>query len=194
MKNDINLKDFKLNEEGSFSITRPFESLQIINLISNFIKYYDEDLLSNKVITDATACVGGDLIRFSKCFKCVNGVEVFEENFKILNENCIFFRCNNVNLYHVDYIDVYDKLVQDVIYFDPQWGGRNYKTKESIILKLGSTELWNLILQIKDKNLAKYIFIKAPINVCLNNLEYDSIHIIYNKSKVPSFKLICIKI
>jgi hypothetical protein len=32
----INLKDFKLNEEGSFSITRPYESAQIIYLIENF--------------------------------------------------------------------------------------------------------------------------------------------------------------
>jgi hypothetical protein len=192
---NINLKDFKLNEEGSFSITRPYESSQIIFLIENFIKFYYSDfILSNKIITDATACMGGDLIRFSRYFKMINGIEILEENFELLLQNCKQFNCQNVNLFCQNYLDIYDKLKQDIIYIDPEWGGPGYKVKDSIVLKLGDMEIWKLINLIKEKKLTKFIFIKAPFNVCLKNLDYDSIHIVYNKSKIASFKLICMSL
>ncbi len=191
--NNINLKDFKLNEEGTFSITRPYESFQIIYLIENFINRFENYAnLSDKILTDATACMGGDLIRFSKYFKMINGVEIIEDNFNLLIQNCKQFNCQNVNLFCQNYLDIYEKLKQDVIYIDPPWTGPGYKFKESIILKLGDITVWDLINTIKEKKLAKYIFVKAPLNVCFKNLEYDSIHMVYNKSKISSFKIICI--
>jgi predicted RNA methylase len=192
----INLKDFKLNEEGSFSITRPYESAQIIFFIENFIKYYEKDDvdLSTKILTDATACMGGDLVRFSKYFRMINGIEILEENFALLIQNCKQFGCHNVNLFCQNYLEIYDRLKQDVIYLDPPWGGTSYKNKDIISLKMGNLELWELVDLIKSKKLAKFVFIKAPMNVCLEKLEYDSIHIIHNKSKIASFKLICMSL
>lgn len=199
MKNDsgpnLNLKDFKLNEEGSFSITRPYESAQIIYLIENFIKFNEKDVdLSTKILTDATACMGGDLVRFSKYFRMVNGIEILEENFALLVQNCKHFGCNNVNLFCQNYLEIFDKLKQDIIYIDPPWGGTSYKNKDIISLKMGNLELWELINLIKQKLCAKFVFIKAPMNVCLEKLDYDSIHIIYNKSRIASFKLICMSL
>lgn len=194
MNAKINLKDFKLNEEGSFSITRPYESAQIIYLIENFIKFSEknETVLSDKILTDATACMGGDLIRFSKYFRMVNGIEILDENFTFLIQNCKQFGCNNVNLFCQDYLEIYDKLKQDIIYLDPPWGGTSYKNKDIICLKIGNLELWELVNSMKEKGVSKFIFIKAPMNVCLDKIEYDSIHIIYNKTRTASFKLICI--
>lgn len=189
MDSNIVLKNFKLNTEGAFSITKPYESAQIIFLVQNFI----QENIHNKIITDGTACMGGDVVKFSKYFKYVNAVEILEENFNLLIENCKIFNCQNVNLFNQDYTEIYEKLKQDIIYLDPPWTGPGYKSKESIVLKLGDFEIWKLINIIKSKNLSKYIFIKAPSNVCLDNLEYDSIHVVYNKSKSPSFKLICIR-
>jgi len=137
--------------------------------------------------------MGGDLVKFSRRVKYVNGVEIDPENFKLLMENCKIFNCQNINLFCQDYLDIYDKLRQDIIYMDPPWNGPGYREKESIMLKLGNMELWELVRIIKEKKLTKYIFIKAPSNVCLDRLDYDTIHIIYNKSKLPSFKLICIR-
>jgi 16S rRNA G966 N2-methylase RsmD len=191
----INLKDFILNEEGSFSITRPYESSQIIFLICNFIKFHHKNYnISNKILTDGTACMGGDLIRFSRYFKIINGVEIEEDNFDHLVKNCKKFNCENVNLFFQDYLQIFDKLKQDIIYLDPRWGGVKYKTKENIVLKIGDLELSTLIQMIKEKKLCDFIFIKAPSNTYLDNLEYDAIYTIFNKSKVPSFKLICIRL
>jgi hypothetical protein len=196
---NINLKDFKLNEEGGFSITRPYESGQIIFLIENFIKFCSKKLskktsIVDMTLTDATACMGGDLVRFSGYFKIITGVEIDTNNFNLLIQNCKKFDCKNVILFNQDYLEIYDKLKQDVIYLDPPWGGTDYKNKDIISLKIGDLELWELIKLIKHKKLTNFIFIKAPMNVCLNNIEYDSIHVIFNKSKTASFKLICMSL
>jgi adenine-specific DNA methylase len=181
---DINLKNFKLNEEGKFSITKPYESYQIVNIMDRYLN------TTESIITDATACMGGDLVRFSKYFKKVNGIELCKSNFDLLVENCNIFNCTNVSLYNEDCTQLCKLLKQDVIYFDPQWGGKNYKSKDSIVLKLGQIPLFDFINELR--NSVKHIFIKAPINVNLDNVEYDSVHLINNKSKTPSFKLIYI--
>lgn len=190
------LKDFKLNTEGSFSITKPYESAQIIQLMEAFIKCHEPRFIgiNNMTITDATSCMGGDLIRFSKSFYTVNGVELREDNYELLVQNSQRFDCQNVHLICDDYLNVYEQLNQDVIYIDAPWTGPEYKSKKSIILKLGDTEVSKLINSIKDKKLARYIFLKAPSNVCLNDIIYETIHTIYNKSRAESFKLICIVI
>ena len=85
--------------------------LQIIQLIESFIEFYDGEKsisasLSTKIITDATACMGGDLIRFSKHFRMVNGIEILEDNFALLIQNCKQFGCQNVNLFCQNYLDI----------------------------------------------------------------------------------------
>jgi len=187
---EVSIKNFILNEEGNFSITRPYESKQIV---CNIEKFTGKEI-SNFVITDATAGMGGDIVKFSKCAKFSIGVEKNPENFKLLTENCKKFNCQNINLINSDYLDIYENLEQDIIYIDPPWGGREYGSKHCTVLKINHTEIYELVNDIKNKQIAKYIFIKAPSNVCLINLEYNTIFTIYNKNKKPSFKLICIKV
>ncbi len=182
------LKDnFKVNKEGSFSITRPHESEQIIQIVKQKV-----GSLENMIITDATACMGGDLVNFSKECRFVNGVEVDPENFELLIENAKRFNCHNVILFCQDYIDIFKSLKQDIIYMDPPWGGVDYKTKESIKLKIGDTNLWSLLKQIREKQLAKYVFVKVPLNVSLDFIKYDNIETVYNKSHSETFKLLVI--
>lgn len=190
----LNLRNFKLNEEGIFSITRPYESSQIIYLIDNFIKCVEGSNLSTFVVTDATACMGGDTVRFAKYFKTVNAVELIPANFELLTYNCNYFRCDNVILFNNDYTEIYENLVQDVIYLDPPWGGTTYKNLEQVRLSLGDLDLSTLINLIKSKNLTKFVFVKVPMNICLDGIDYDSMHVIYNKSNIASFKLVCISL
>lgn len=150
--------------------------------------------LGNMIITDATACMGGDLVSFSKVFKLVNGVEIDQENFEFLIENAKRFNCLNVNLFCQDYLEIYDKLKQDIIYIDPPWGGTEYKTKDKIYLKIGGMDLWQLLKNIRDQKLAKYIFIKVPLNVSLDFIQYDKIETIYNKNGSETFKLIITRV
>jgi hypothetical protein len=186
----IILRNFKLNGEGAYSITKPHEASQIVKCIEGFI---DDHILYNKTITDGSACMGGDLVRFCTRFKIVNGIEIDPDNFRFLVKNVHIFGCENANLFCQDYTEIYKSLKQDIIYLDPQWGGPDYKTKDVVYLKFGNYELWEFIRDIINENITKYIFIKVPLNVCLENIKYNMGYIIFNKSGIPSFKLICIK-
>jgi 16S rRNA G966 N2-methylase RsmD len=188
----IILRKFNLNTEGKYSITKPYESEQITKHMIKFIN--NEIRFENCVITDATACMGGDLINFSKKAKYVNGVENNKENFDLLVENCKTFECNNINLINEDYLNIYNKLTQDIIYIDPRWGGPDYKLMKNIHLYVGNVLLCDIINTIRAEGIAKYIFTKIPRNACLDNIAFDESHVIYNRSKTISFVLLCIKI
>lgn len=179
---------FKLNKEGKFSITKPFESNQIIKYMKKVVGD-----LSDKTITDATSCMGGDLINFSKVAKMVNGVEINKENFDLLCENCTIFDCKNIKLYNKDYLSIYKMLHQDILYIDPQWGGPDYKEKDEIILCLGSYKLEDLLDKLIEEKITKYIFVKVPLNVLLPEKFYENSQTIFNRNKKPSFILLCIR-
>lgn len=179
---------FKLNKEGKFSITKPFESNQIIKYIKKIVGD-----LKDKIVTDATSCMGGDLINFSKVAKMVNGVEINKENFDLLRENCKTFNCNNINLYNEDYLNIYKTLNQDILYIDPQWGGPEYKEKDEIVLYLGQYKLEDLLYKLLEEKITNYIFVKVPMNVLLPKKFYENSQTIFNRNKKPSFMILCIK-
>jgi len=182
----MNLKNFKLNKEGSFSITRPHESNQILNIITEYCN-------KNMIITDATSCIGGDSIRFSKYFNSVNSVEIDEDNFNCLVENIKRFGCHNILPFLQDYLEIYDKLKQDIIYIDPPWGGMDYKSKKEVFLKMGNIDLSLLIKKICEKCIVQFLFIKVPFNVSLENIRYDDIKTVYNRSNTGIFQILIIK-
>ena len=183
----IKRDDFKVNKEGSFSITRPYESYQIVEIMQECV-----GTLKDLIITDSTACMGGDTISFSKVCRFVNSVEIDKDNFKCLLENCKRFNCQNVNPFCDDYLNICDSLFQDIIYMDPPWGGIDYKTKKEVKLKLGNIELKTILGDIRKNKLAKYVFVKIPLNMCLDFIRYDDIRVIYNKGKSETFKLLII--
>lgn len=186
---NIPMYKFKLNKEGKFSITKPFESYQIIQYMQKIIGKDMNDI----VITDATACMGGDLVNFSKVVKMVNGVEINKENFNLLCDNCKIFDCKNVKLYNEDYNNIYNVLKQDVLYIDPQWGGPEYKEKDKVILYLGKYKLEDLLNKFIEEKISKYIFIKVPLNAQMHSKFYKNFQIIYNRNKKPSFMILCIR-
>ena len=176
------------NEEAKYSITRPYESNQICNIISTSLDYKNEI-----IITDATSCVGGDTVHFAQYFKWVNSVEINLKNFKLLDKNVRSHSINNIFLFNQNYLNIYKKLTQDVIYIDPPWGGVDYKTKKTINIKLDNYGLGDIIKKIKEVH-RSHIFIKLPFNVDLSEIKYFyTIFTIKNIKGVPSFFLIHIK-
>ena len=88
----------------------------------------------------------------------------------MLENNVKLYNLNNVNLINDDCKN-YLNSEYDIIFFDPPWGGPEYKTHKSLELFLGDENLINIIEKI-PKN--KYIILKLPFNYNLNNLkEYN---------------------
>jgi hypothetical protein len=175
-----------IDEVGKYSISLPEKSKIITNLISKY--------LNNKidiVITDAMACIGGDTLTFAKTFTKVNAIEMDKTRYDYLKHNMNLFNINNINYYNDDYLNIYDKLTQDVIYIDPPWGGPEYKSKKSVKIKLGEKKLEELCDNIIQKKLCKLLVLKLPFNYDLSELKfYDLKMVVLNKILIITIEII----
>ena len=187
-KPDFDLKKIKINDVGKYSITRPYEAKQIIYYMKESIS---RDL-SSLVITDGTAGVGGDTIHFSKYFKSVNAVDILSENTDMLKYNCEIFNINNVNIINDDYLKLYLKIKQDIIYLDPPWGGVGYKNKKVVDIRLGNMTIDMFVGKLLELGNPD-IFLKLPLNADISKLNIMAKYQIYNKKNRASFFLIRIK-
>lgn len=160
--------------------TTKSQALQINKIIKTFCDY-------DSTITDATAGIGGNSIHFIKNFKRVNLIEKDKDTFRIL--------CENTNIpsftYNCSYNWIKYMLKQDIIYFDPPWGGNNYKNKKKIDLYLDNINILEIIDQVY--NYTKIIAMKVPNNFNISKIDSKFwFHKIFNinKNKKCIYKLI----
>ena len=120
-----NYSNLKFDNEGLWSITH----------------HKDADLISKKIleycnkddhILDATAGCGGNLISFSKYFKNITGIELNTKRFEYLENNIKFYTDEKINLINDDCLKIIgnNNYSFDIYFFDPPWGGPNYKKKK----------------------------------------------------------------
>lgn len=174
----------QITKESIFSLSRKDASEKT----TQDIKAVLGDDLSKLTITDATANVGGNTLNFATHFKNVNAVEIDPVNHSALANNVKVAGLSNVNVVNDDYLKVMNTLKQDVIFFDPPWGGPGYWKEGPITLKLSGKPLYEVINEIKEK--PKLIVIKAPKNFAFAEFKehVDSDHVysrgFYNHKKV----------
>lgn len=152
--------------------------------INKIIKMYSTP---DYIITDATACVGGNSYFFLKEFKRVNMVEPDLDNFNILKINTEF----QLNTFNCSYNCLKFLLKQDIVYFDPPWGGVDYKSKKKIDLFLDDINVIDIINEIY--NYTKIVALKVPNN--FNMLRIDNKFWdfkIYNITKSKKYIYKCI--
>jgi hypothetical protein len=166
-KENINYINLQTTEEGLYSITRKRDGDRILSIINHHVKN-----LESKTITDGTACVGGDTIRFGLAFKHVHSIEVNLNNFECLANNVREFGLTNVTLYNGDCTCVFN-WDTDVLYLDPPWGGPDYKSKPSLDLMLGDKriDIWLDEILLR-KNRPSTIVLKLPHNYNFRRLNF----------------------
>lgn len=186
-KSDESIDKIRITDIGLYSITKKNEAFFITNLIT---KYFGENHI---VITDSTACCGGNTISFllHPQIEKVNSIEINDLHFDILKNNVELYKNHfKVELIKGNYLDIAHNLEQDVIFYDLPWGGKNYIEKDEITLGLYTTNhffisLSSIVNQMKDKT--KLQVLKIPLNFgftkFLREIEYTKIkiHKIYNK-------------
>lgn len=160
----IDLSKLQFTNISVYSVT-PQDEAQTITDYLSVMNELKQDLSGNKiVITDATANIGGNTINFARNGMTVNAVEIDPLTCKVLENNVGVFKLSNVNIRCSNYLSVMNELKQDVIFFDPPWGGVGYKNSESLDLYLGSTNIVDIVREILSKKLASVIAIKLPNN------------------------------
>jgi 16S rRNA G966 N2-methylase RsmD len=175
---DLN-NELKYDIEGLWSITLPQEATIISKLIQSDIGY-------DSKIVDATAGIGGNTISFANYFKNVTAIEIQRSRFDILSNNINYYKINNIELINDSCLNHLNGNY-DGIYFDPPWGGPNYKNTSKIKIKLGDLTLEEIINIIKENN-NKFIFFKLPINYDLN--EFNCFN--YKIDKIKNYQMITI--
>ena len=178
------MNNLQMSEESIYSISKPDKAANILKIINKYLRNKGKQT-SQCVITDATACVGGDTIHFSKVFKYVNAFEIKSEHCRMLKHNLKLYSRDNVNVICEDYVKSKHTVQQDIVYIDPPWGGPSYKRKNSVQLKLSNIPIYKIIDAIINDTLM--IVLKTPINFDVQslmkiskcNVQIKSIHI-YN--------------
>lgn len=120
------------------------------------------------VITDATAGLGGNTFSFTRLFKHVHSVERDETQYKLLENNIGAYNIKNVTLYNDDYLNIYSSLKQDVIFIDPPWGGKNYRTFKKLRLNLSGIEIEKIVEMLAKTNI---VVLKLPLNYDMSVLQ-----------------------
>ena len=136
------------------------------------------------IITDATACIGGNSTLFCKDFYKVICVEKENEIYTVLKSNtrdCLNCQCYNASYNYVKFL-----IRQNIIFIDPPWGGNEYKNKKNIKLYLDNVDVQKIINEMY--NFTDFVVLKVPINFDINSLNdlfwYHRVHNITKYSRI----------
>ena len=89
---------------------------------------------------------------------------------------------DKINIICDDYLKVMNSLKQDIIFFDPPWGGWNYKKNVIMNLKLSDRTIDNIISELISKKVASLICVKVPFNY-----DFKKLFSLINKTDVYTF-------
>jgi len=132
---NVNFEKIQYDKEGLYSITHYDEANNISELIiSNF------NNKENLKILDGTGGLGGNTISFSKFFKNVTSIEIDKNRCDMLKNNIKLYNLNNIKIINDDSIKflLVNKENYDIYFFDPPWGGPDYKKIKNLRFKIGN--------------------------------------------------------
>lgn len=137
-------------------------------------------LASDAIITDCTACIGGNTLSFAQNFKFVHAIELDKNRSLYLENNIKVYNYNNVFVYNEDCLNLVNKIDDHtVIFIDPPWGGKDYKKESLLRLSLSNISIEQICNDMMDnlkmKKVPKLIVLKLPINYDIRFL-YDTVN------------------
>ena len=112
-------------------------------------------------ITDAMANMGGMTILLAKYFKKVNACEIVPLHCDIMKTNVKAYGIHNVTIQCGDFMRFMKHMKQDLIFFDPPWGGAKYNREKSISLGINNV---NIVSIINAASTSTAFAIWAPFN------------------------------
>ncbi|KAF0699104.1 Aste57867_10306 [Aphanomyces stellatus] len=152
----------QLDDVAQYSVTDTKTAARI----SHFLMSLD-GLTPASVITDGTACVGGNTASFCTFFRYVQAVEIDPTRFQMLVHNMHAVLGHvNIQCFCASYVDVAQCFYQDVVFMDPPWGGPEYRSRSTVDLFLGETPLATVCEALIGRT--QYVVIKVPENFDLD--------------------------
>jgi hypothetical protein len=165
-KEGIDYTQFQTTPEGLYSITRRRDSERMICFLRRMIPS-----MHKKIITDATACIGGDTLQFSQHFAHVHSIEWKRDNLAVLRNNVHVFGATNVTIHEGDATKILNWKT-DVLYVDPPWGGPEYHMYPKLDIFMGGHRLDKWVEEVLIDRRPAYIILKLPRNYNFTHLHF----------------------
>lgn len=208
------LKKLRFTDVSLYSVTPYDQSVYTANLL---LHYYTKDELKNMLLTDASACIGGNTWSFAKLTKHVTAIEINPLHAEILKNNLTTLHADNVTVIQADFTDVLlnnadndtdnntvnypnnnvEEVKQDILFLDPPWGGIDYKSKKTLELSTvveGASYTQAELIEKYLHDKASLIMLKIPKNYDLDSFEktpfaYKKYITITDLRKIPLYIL-----
>lgn len=206
------LSHLHIDQESYKFITFASSAQEITNIIMNSLidfpcpKRENEITWQNKnlidkmeklVITEMTAGVGGNVFNFAKYFKYVNAIEIDNIRHHYLTKNINLYGFSNVNCYNEDSVDFLvnnnNNIAQDIVFFDPPWGGSGYKNINALRLDFGENSIENICHLLFQRECTKMIVIKLPNNYDFNYLKSEMYNYRITLTQLDKMTIIVLK-
>ena len=171
------------DEEALYSATDQYTADKITQELLRFFP-------ANSLITDGTACIGGNTFSLAQSFHHVNAVEMDATKYEFLKNNMKVLGVNNVATYHSDILNILSSLDQSLLFLDPPWGGPNYKSKDTVPLFLSRVPLEDACREFV--RYTPYIALKTPVNFDITTFvskTEDILHLSYKNTKLRKLHL-----
>ena len=135
---------FALDDEASYSISDGLRANEMTDILASFIG-------PKGVVIDMTACVGGNVLAFSRLFN-VRAQEIDSLRYTLLRYNCMIAKIpsNKYLAWCVDSLSLFNKpgiYQSDCVFCDPPWGGPDYVKLVDMELSLGDMDLIDIALK-----------------------------------------------
>jgi len=176
-----------ISHDYIYLYTSKKQALQILYILKKYCN-------NNFVLVDANAGMGGNSIFFCNYFKFVYCIDISELAINYLNHNLKDY--DNKYIVNDNCLDILKIISYDVIFFDPPWGGSNYKFKKTLNLYINNIDFYTIIDNLYYYKNLKIICLKAPNNFLIKkDIKWKYyIHNIYKSdNKSILFKFIIYK-
>jgi len=175
-----NNAEIEMDKTATFSITDPTISRDTARFIASCLLKHHLNA-EEAVITDGSACTGGNVFEFAKFFKHVNAVEFNITRAQMLLRNVTALKLQNVCAFDNDITN--PKLLHQtemfkqgsVLFLDPPWGGPGYQAIQNLNLFLGEEGSRVRLAEVCNRwsQFAQFIALKLPRNFALTQFLAD---------------------
>ena len=190
--------DLKVAPDSQYSCLQPFQ----IYPVRKIMKLWFPNGENIKHVADANANIGCDTINFTMMFVNaeIDAIEINPNVSALLKSNIKKLKlASSVNIITGDSVQILNESEKkyDIIYFDPPWGGKNYRNEKKMMLHLNNIPIYTIINNLMDEGKARNIVLKVPNNFDISEFVKFIKYPFNNKSVVvggkQKFKLLLIR-
>ena len=184
----IVVSDYLFTDVSLYSSADEKHSIETANLLLN---YYSKQQLKGLSLIEASACIGGNTWGFNTLIDNVTAIEIDENNYTSLVHNMNTIR-STIEPIKDNFIKVKDTGKWDIVFYDPPWGGVNYKNEPQVGYSYNG-KFYDLNT-LASKSFYPYppelLMFRIPIKSEININEYKYRDEVIFKDKYPIYKII----